>query len=87
MIVEDEVKEEGFEEDNKENAVTIDRLINILQESIRILWQFIRKDKLVHISTNLKCHLEAKQEFTSPSHFDIQTQLLLDLQKVCYFFH
>uniref|UniRef100_A0A9I9DQ91 Ribosomal protein L34Ae n=1 Tax=Cucumis melo TaxID=3656 RepID=A0A9I9DQ91_CUCME len=81
LLKEDEVKEEGFEEDNKENAVTIDRLINILQESIRILWQFIRKDKLVHISTNLKCHLEAKQEFTSPSHFDIQTQLLLDLQK------
>ncbi|KAE8648919.1 uncharacterized protein LOC105435713 isoform X1 [Cucumis sativus] len=81
LLKEDEVKEGGFKEDNKENAVTIDRLIDILQESIRILWQFIRKDKLVHISTNLTCHLETKQEFASPSHSNVQTQLLVDLQK------
>lgn len=55
----------------------------ILQESIRILGQFIRKDKLVHVST-LKCHLEAKHECTSPANSKIQTQILLDLQKVCF---
>lgn len=87
MIVEDEVKDNkhkgGREEDNKENAFKIDRLIMILQESIRILGQFIRKDKLVHVST-LKCHLEAKHECTSPANSKIQTQILLDLQKVCF---
>lgn len=69
------------EEAKKNNAIKIDGLINILQESIRMLWQFIRADKLAHIST-LKCHIEPQGQCTSPTHSKILHQILLDLQKV-----
>lgn len=63
----------------------MDRVIEILQECIRVFWQFIRADKLAHISSTSKSHnLEQQQERTSPAYSNILNQILLDLQKVSH---
>ena len=86
MIAEDEAKDnKKTGRTEEEEGVKMDRVIEILQECIRVFWQFIRADKLAHISSTSKSHnLEQQQERTSPAYSNILNQILLDLQKVSH---
>lgn len=63
-------------------AITGDMLLEILEESIRTIWRFIRADKRAH-SRILKCRRGADQiELQDPADSKLLVELQTDLQKV-----
>ncbi|KGN59576.1 uncharacterized protein LOC101211770 isoform X1 [Cucumis sativus] len=69
--------EDGYE------AITSDMLVEMLQESIRVIWQFIRADKDCHHSTNgsLKRPKKLQVELQEPADEQLLTHIQIDLQK------
>lgn len=74
--------EDGYE------AIRSDMLVEMLQESIRVIWQFIRADKDCHHSTNgsLKRPKKLQVELQDPADEQLLTHIQIDLQKVCFLF-
>ncbi|KAA0053756.1 uncharacterized protein E6C27_scaffold135G001360 [Cucumis melo var. makuwa] len=69
--------EDGYE------AIRSDMLVEMLQESIRVIWQFIRADKDCHHSTNgsLKRPKKLQVELQDPADEQLLTHIQIDLQK------
>ncbi|XP_022983858.1 uncharacterized protein LOC111482346 [Cucurbita maxima] len=66
-------KEDGYE------AITSDMLVEILQESIRVIWQFIRADK--DHSNTTKHSKKFQAELQNPADKQLLTEIQTDLQK------
>lgn len=75
-------KDDGYE------AITSDMVVEMLQESIRVIWKFIRADKDCHHNTNgsLKRPKKLQVELQDPADEQLLTHIQTDLQKVCFFF-
>lgn len=63
------------------DAITSDMLVEILEESIRTIWRFIRADKDAS-SLALKGQRENQVELQDPSDSQILVEIRTDLQKV-----
>lgn len=62
-------------------AITSDMLVEILEESIRTIWRFIRADKDASNLTN-KSLKEHQVELQDPVDSQILVEIRMDLQKV-----
>ncbi|XP_038905369.1 uncharacterized protein LOC120091420 [Benincasa hispida] len=69
--------EDGYE------AITSDMVVEMLQESIRVIWQFIRADKDCHHHSNgsLKRPKKLQVELQDPADEQLLTHIQTDLQK------
>lgn len=63
------------------DAITSDMLVEILEESIRTIWRFIRADKDAS-SLALKSLRENQVELQDPSDSGLLVEIQTDLQKV-----
>lgn len=70
-------KDDGYE------AITSDMVVEMLQESIRVIWKFIRADKDCHHNTNgsLKRPKKLQVELQDPADEQLLTHIQTDLQK------
>jgi hypothetical protein len=67
-----------------DGAITVDMLIEILEESIRMIWQFIRADK--DVSTMIPtCRRDTRVELQDPADSVLLLEVRADLQKVTFF--
>jgi len=67
-----------------DGAITVDMLIEILEESIRMIWQFIRADK--DVSTMIPtCRRDTRVELQDPADSVLLLEVRADLQKVSFF--
>ena len=64
-----------------EDAITSDMLVEILEESIRTIWRFIRADKDAS-GLSLKGPRETQVEFQDPKDSQLLAEVKVDLQKV-----
>ena len=64
-----------------EDAITSDMLVEILEESIRTIWRFIRADKDPS-GLSLKGPRETQVEFQDPKDSQLLAEVKVDLQKV-----
>ncbi|KAJ7974413.1 Ribosomal protein L34Ae [Quillaja saponaria] len=65
-----------------ENAITSDKLVEILEESIRIIWHFIRADKDANNLMTLKSLKETQAELQDPAtDEELLAEIRADLQK------
>lgn len=71
-------------------AITSDVLVEIIEESIRIFWQFVRADKDCS-NANVKCRKAPHHvELQNPEDSELLMQVRANLQKVSsvdHFFH
>lgn len=69
-------------------AITNDVLVEILQESIRVIWQFIRADKDHNTTggTGLKRPKKFQVELQDPADYQLLTEIQTELQKVSFSF-
>ncbi|KAJ9173296.1 hypothetical protein P3X46_016447 [Hevea brasiliensis] len=63
-----------------DDAITSDKLVEIMEESIRIFWQFIRADKDAH-NVILKCRRGTQIEPLEPTELQLLTEVRASLQK------
>jgi len=63
------------------DAITSDMLVEILEESIRTIWRFIRADKDAS-SLALKGLKENEVQLQDPSNSELLVEIRTDLQKV-----
>ncbi|GLT54880.1 hypothetical protein SLA2020_280420 [Shorea laevis] len=63
-----------------DGAITVDMLTEILEESIRIMWQFIRADKDAS-AVILKCRRDTQVELQDPADSVLLLEVRTDLQK------
>lgn len=63
------------------DAITSDMLVEILEESIRTIWRFIRGDEDASNLT-IKCLKEQHVELQDPADSQLLVEILTDLQKV-----
>ena len=83
MAAEDKAndKKKFGEREEDKDAITIDMLVEILEESIRTIWHFIRADKdassLIH-----KGPREPQVELADPSDSELVLEIRAELQKV-----
>ncbi|CAJ2668972.1 unnamed protein product [Trifolium pratense] len=62
------------------DAITSDMLVEILEESIRIIWRFIRGDKDAS-NLKIKCHKEHHVELQDTADSQLLVEIRMDLQK------
>lgn len=67
-----------------DGAITIDVLLEALEESMRIIWQFIQADKDVS-TTTLTCPRDIQVELQDPADSVHLMELRTDLQKVSFY--
>jgi len=70
----------GKREEEKD-AISSDMLVEILEESIRTIWRFIRADKDAS-SLTLKGVKESQVQLQDPSNSELLVEIRTDLQKV-----
>jgi hypothetical protein len=63
------------------DAITSDMLVEILEESIRTIWRFIRGDKDAS-NLKIKCLKEHHVELKDPADSQLLVEIQMDLQKV-----
>lgn len=66
-----------------DGAITIDKLIENLEGSMRTIWKFIHADKDA-CTTILTCRKEAHVELQNPSDSVLLMELRTDVQKVSF---
>lgn len=83
MTAEDKAKDKKkFRKREGDNdGITSDMLVEILEESIRIIWRFIRDDKDAS-SLTIKGLREHQVELQDPADSQLLVDILMDLQKV-----
>lgn len=83
MIAEDKAKDKKkFRKSGDDNdAITSDMLVEILEESIRTIWRFIRADKDAS-SLTIKGLREHHVELQDPADSQLLIDIRMDLQKV-----
>ncbi|XP_022970612.1 uncharacterized protein LOC111469544 isoform X1 [Cucurbita maxima] len=67
--------------DHENEAITNDMLVEILQESIRVISQFIRADKVHNPTATLKRPKKFQVELQDPTDMQLLTEIQVDLQK------
>lgn len=72
--------------DHENEAIKNDMLVEILQESIRVIWQFIRADKDHNTTATLKRLKKFQVELQDPADKQLLTEIQADLQKVIFGF-
>ena len=72
--------------DHENEAITNDMLVEILQESIRVISQFIRADKVHNPTATLKRPKKFQVELQDPTDMQLLTEIQVDLQKVRFCF-
>jgi len=72
--------------DHENEAITNDMLVEILQESIRVISQFIRADKVHNLTATLKRPKKFQVELQDPADMQLLTDIQVDLQKVRFCF-
>lgn len=65
-----------------EDGITSDMLVEMMEESIRILWRFIQSDKDDSCSLIVKSHKAKPTQLQNPSDLDLLIQLRNVLRKV-----
>lgn len=68
-----------------DGAITVDMLIEVLEESIRIIWRFIRADKDAS-TVILTCRKDTQVELQDPADSVLLLEVRTDLQKVSFFY-
>jgi hypothetical protein len=63
------------------DAITSDMLVEILEESIRTIWRFIRGDKDAS-NLKIKCLKEHHVQLQDPADTQLLLEIRMDLQKV-----
>lgn len=86
MAAEDNAKDKKKfkkrEADNNDDAITSDMLVEILEESIRTIWRFIRADKEASNLTVKGLRGEHQVELQDPADSQLLVEIRTDLQKV-----
>ncbi|KAK7255148.1 hypothetical protein RIF29_28552 [Crotalaria pallida] len=73
-------KKEFRKREADQDIITSDMLVEILEESIRIIWRFIKADKDTS-SLSLKSLRETKVELQNPADFELLVEIQTDLHK------
>ncbi|XP_015879452.3 uncharacterized protein LOC107415607 isoform X2 [Ziziphus jujuba] len=74
-------KRKGRKKGTDNGAITGDMLLEILEESIRTIWRFIRADKHAHTAAVLKCRRVTEAELQDPADSKLLMEIQTDLQK------
>ncbi|THG05112.1 hypothetical protein TEA_012918 [Camellia sinensis var. sinensis] len=80
VIREDSTKDRKKAIKVREYSITSDMLVEILEESIRIFWRFVRADKDCSIPI-VKCQRGPHVEFEDPTDSDLLREIRANLQK------
>lgn len=67
---------------SSKDAITSLQLVETIEESIRILWRFIKTDKDTNNVVLLKCRRASKVELQNPADASLLGEIRSSLQKV-----